>query len=94
MMYTKPAEAETKSHDRPENQNPGSPCTVIGEAAENEEEDDLDGEGDAIREKDDAVDAAVGAEEFQSLCVTGGEVELILKCCTVWRDQLMAVQQH
>ena len=60
---SEPAETETKCDDGPEDQDPRSPGAVVGEATQDEEEDDLDGEGDAVGEEDDTVDVPACAQE-------------------------------
>lgn len=78
-MDTKPTETEAEGDNGPEDQDPRSPGAVVGEGAEDQEEDDLDGEGDAVGEEHDAVDAAVGAEEFERAGGAGFEVEEVLE---------------
>lgn len=50
---THPAKTEAESYHGPEEEDPRTPLAIIGHATKNEEEDDLDGEADAIAEKDD-----------------------------------------
>jgi hypothetical protein len=87
-VHTQPGEADSIGDDRQDDQNVRSPLAEIGEAAEDEEHEDLDGEGDAVAEEDDAVDGAVAAGEEEGVAVAGGLVEEILEGCwgEVWHS--------
>lgn len=68
-MYTKPAESYAPGDERQHDQNVGPKCSEIGVRAQDEEDDNLDSERDAVAEKNDAVDGAVRASEAKDLVV-------------------------
>lgn len=76
-----PCEADGVGDDGEHDEDIGSPVAEVGEAADGEEDDDLDGEGDAVAEEDDAVDGARPAGEDERASVTGGLGEEILESC-------------
>ena len=78
-MDAQPREPQCKCDNRPGNEDPRPPGAIISEASEDEEQDDLDPEGNAIGEEDDGVDGAVAAEEGEGFAVAGGEVEEVLE---------------
>lgn len=78
-VNAQPAEAQPKGDDRPENQDPRPPHAIIGEAADHEEEHDLDGEADAVREQDNRINRPVPAKELQPLRRASLLVQQVLK---------------
>lgn len=78
-MNSQPAKSNGISDDGERNQDIRPPSAEIGETADNEEDDDLNGEGDSIAEKNNAVDRAFGTGKEEDLTVASGLVEQILK---------------
>lgn len=58
-MHAEPAEADAPCDQREDDEDVGPEGAEVGVGAEDEEDDDLDGEADAVAEEDDAVDRAV-----------------------------------
>ena len=79
-MHAEPPEANGPSGDAQDDKNIRSPGAEVGEGAEEEEEDDLNGKGDAVAEEDDGVDGAVMACKMQNARVAGFLVEQVLEC--------------
>ena len=78
-MNSQPAKPDSVSHNGQDYQDIRSPGTEIGEAADNQEDDDLDSEGDAIAEENNAVDRAFGSGKEENLTVASCLVKQVLK---------------
>ena len=80
-VHAQPAEADGIGDDGEDDEDVWSPGAKVGEAAEHEEDGNLDGKGDAVAQENDAVDGALLADERKLLTIAGSLVEEILEGC-------------
>lgn len=76
-----PAEAYGVGDNRQDDQDIRPPGPEVSEAAYHQEDDDLDGEGDAVAQEDDTVDRALAACEEEGSLFACGLVQEVLERC-------------
>lgn len=79
IVDAQPAETDPVGDDWLYNQEPRSPGTKVGEAADEEEKNGLDGERDAVAEEHNTVDCVGLSGEAQQALVAGGLAQQVLK---------------
>ena len=79
VVDAQPAETDPVGDEGLHDQEPRSPGSKVGEAADEQEQDGLDGEGDAVAKEHNTVDIAGLAGEGQQARVAGGLAQQILK---------------
>lgn len=77
-MHAQPAETDPEGHHAERDEDVGSKRAEIGVRADDEEDGDLDGEGDAVAEQDDAVGRAGGAGEEDGVVVGSADGDGVL----------------
>ena len=78
-VYAKPTKSYTKCNDRKHDQDVRAPGTKIRKGTQDQEDNYLNREGQAIAKQDDGVDGACPAHEVQGFCVACGLVHEILE---------------
>jgi len=74
-VHAQPTESDGVCYNRNTDKDPRSECAEICKGADDEEDDDLDGEGDTVAEQDNGIDCSVSACKVEDLAISGRLVE-------------------
>lgn len=74
-MNAQPAKSKPVCDEREDYEDVWPPCTKIRECTENEEQDALDSERNAVAEQDNAVDCSIAPKEWKDTFVARSFVE-------------------
>jgi len=69
-VHTQPAESNGVCYDTHTDQDPGAKRAEVCKCADEKEDDDLNGEGDTVAEKDDGIDCSVSTRKVENLAIT------------------------